>query len=383
MKIAIATFADLPNPPSKGGAVESLIDDLCKINEKKNQLSLDVFSVYDSAAVELAKDYRNTEFIYYRRYKNRRISKKNIVHKLFDKSIPDRTMQELIKLINLNCYDYVLVTSINYEMEYIFQKINSRVIWYLHGDPISVLSREAIKRITNHCYAVITVSDFVNSRITSVDSKCKVMTIRNCTDLLPVQPKEEFAVRQEIRGEIGVRDSDKLFVYIGRITPIKGIYELVEAFVIANIKNTKLLIVGAPSDESEKIYLKKIKSIANQNVIYWGYAAHGSLNKLYCAADCIVAPSVCQEAALLIALEAAICHRFLIATKIGGIPEYADDNTILVEYNERFVNNLADAMQYICASAYHIVQKKIESNPVEKYYDDFCNVLLQFTKEDI
>lgn len=228
-------------------------------------------------------------------------------------------MQKLIKLIKRNYYDYVIVTSINYEMEYVFQKLSSKVIWYLHGDPLSILPAEVIKRITNYCHAVITVSDFVNSRVTSVSPMCKVMTIRNCTDLMPVLPENETAVRQEIRKKIHVQDNDKLFTYIGRITSIKGIYELVQAFAIANVPNTKLLIVGAPSDESERVYFEKIKNLANHDVIYWGYEEHNSLNKLYCAADCIVAPSICQEAALLIALEAAICHRPLIATNIGGI----------------------------------------------------------------
>ena len=38
MKIAIATFADLPSPPVKGGAVETLIDIICQINEKKKKI---------------------------------------------------------------------------------------------------------------------------------------------------------------------------------------------------------------------------------------------------------------------------------------------------------------------------------------------------------
>ena len=78
MKIAIATFAGLPNPPVKGGAVETLIDDLCKINELENRLTIDVFSVYDCDAADAAKEYKNTEFIFYQKYKSRKISKKNI-----------------------------------------------------------------------------------------------------------------------------------------------------------------------------------------------------------------------------------------------------------------------------------------------------------------
>ena len=209
MSIAIATFAGLPNPPVKGGAVETLIDDLCKKNEVGKRLVIDVFSIYDDAAFEAAKEYKNTEFVFYQKYKNRRISKKNIIRRLFKKSVPDRTMSEIVRMLNRKEYDYVIITSINYEMEYIFQEIHSKVIWYLHGDPLSVLAPDAIKRITEHCHAILTVSDFVNNRITSVEPKCKVITVRNCTDLLPVRPEEELSVRQRIREKIGVQNNDK------------------------------------------------------------------------------------------------------------------------------------------------------------------------------
>lgn len=383
MKIAIATFAGLPNPPVKGGAVETLIDDLCIINELENSLTIDVYSVYDSEAAEVAKKYKNTEFLFYQKYKSRKISKKNVVRKLFKKSIPDKTMSQIVQMINRKEYDYVIITSINYEMEYIFQKVRSKVIWYLHGDPLSVLRQDAVKRISDHCYAVITVSDFVKKRVTSVNPQCKVITVRNCTDLVPVSPEDELTIRQSIREKIGAQVNDKLFVYIGRITPIKGIYELVQAFSIANIPNTKLLIVGAPSDENEKKYYENIKSIASLGVKYWGYATHSTLNEIYCAADCIVAPSMCQEAALLIALEASICRRPLITTNIGGIPEYVDENAIMIEYNDSFVENIAEAMKSVCCMD---ERKKInvrESDLVTKYYDDFFNTLQQLARENV
>lgn len=385
MKIAIATFAGLPNPPVKGGAVETLIDDLCKINELENCLTIDVFSVYDSDAATAAKEYKNTHFIFYQKYISRKISKKNIIRKLFKKSIPDKTMSEIVRMINLNEYDFVIITSINYEMEYIFQRIHSKVIWYLHGDPLSVLRQKTIKRIVDHCYGVVTVSDFVNKRITSVNPRCRVITVRNCTDLLPVNPEEESAVRQKIREKIGVQTNDKLFAYVGRITPIKGLYELVEAFSIANIPNTKLLIVGAPSDDEEKSYFEKVKSKATSDVIYWGYAEHRSLNELYCATDCIVAPSICQDAAPLIALEASICHRPLITSNRGGIPEYADQNAWIIEYNERFVEGIAEAMKSVCnvdtEEKRHV--KGEEGDQIKRYYNDFCKALKQLSGENI
>lgn len=380
MKIAIATFAGLPNPPVKGGAVETLIDDLCKVNELKNQLSIDVYSVYDYDADKAAKDYKNTEFIFYQQYRNKKLSKKNIVYKILKRSIPDKTMLGIVELLNYRQYDYVIITSINYEMEYVFQKINARVIWYLHGDPLSSLKAESIKRITNHCRAVITVSDFINSRIRSVDPNCEVITVRNCTDMLAVSSQNEFKIKKMIREKNNVELNNKLFVYIGRITPIKGIYELVQAFVLANIPNTKLLIVGMPSNDDEKKYFEKIKTISNSNVKYAGYIPHNILNEFYCAADCIVAPSICQEAAPLIALEAAVCHRPIITTNIGGIPEYVDSNAIMVEYNDKFVENLVQAMKKVYNNKFNVELNERETNQVEKYYKDFVDVLQRLYK---
>ena len=257
MKIAIATFADLPSPPVKGGAVETLIDIICQINEKKKKIDIDLFSIADKNAEIKAAEYHQTEFVYYQKYYSKKINVKSIAWKLFKKSIPDKTMSGITSLINKEDYDFVIITSINNEMEYIFRKIHSKVIWYLHGDPLSVLSTDAIERITNQCYSVITVSDFVKSRVKSAAPGCRAVTVRNCTDLIPIPDKEVTVVKQKIRNKAEIGMKDKLFVYIGRIIPIKGVYELVRAFVSADMQNAKLLIVGAPSNRGEEIYLEK------------------------------------------------------------------------------------------------------------------------------
>lgn len=381
MKIAIATFAGLPSPPVKGGAVETLIDNICQINEKKKKLDIDLFSITDKNAEIKAAEYHQTEFVYYQKYHSKKINAKSITWKLFKKSIPDKTMSGIISLINKEDYDFVIITSINNEMEYIFRKIHSKVVWYLHGDPLSVLSTDAIERITKQCYSIITVSDFVKSRVKSAAPECRVVTVRNCTDLVPIPDKEVTAVKQKIRNKAEIGMKDKLFVYIGRITPIKGVYELVQAFVSADMQNGKLLIVGAPSNRDEEIYLEKIKKIANSNVKYWGYADHDKLNELYCAADCVVAPSICQEAALLIGLEASVCRRRLIATNIGGIPEYIDKNGLLVNYDEKFVENLARELISVNAADDCEICSEIVSNQMESYYDDFYKTLQIFDEE--
>ena len=259
--------------------------------------------------------------------------------------------------------------------------VNNPLRFIYAGNLLSVLSTDAIERITNQCYSVITVSDFVKSRVKSAAPGCRAVTVRNCTDLIPIPDKEVTVVKQKIRNKAEIGMKDKLFVYIGRIIPIKGVYELVRAFVSADMQNAKLLIVGAPSNRGEEIYLEKIKEIANSNVKYWGYADHDKLNELYCAADCVVAPSICQEAAPLIALEASVCRRRLIATNIGGIPEYIDKNGLLVNYDEKFVENLAKELISVNAVDDCEICSEIVSNQMESYYDDFYNALQIFDEE--
>ena len=66
---------------------------------------------------------------------------------------------------------------------------------------------------------------------------------------------------------------------------------------------------------------------------------------------------------------------------MGGIPEYIDENTILIEYGDDFTENLIKALKDMCNNKFNqqIINKKF--NMVENYYDDFCNALKQINKE--
>ena len=64
MKIAIVTASSLPMPPVNGGAVENLIDIILKHNEITDEHKFTVYSCKSQRALEVSKEYKNTEFIY-------------------------------------------------------------------------------------------------------------------------------------------------------------------------------------------------------------------------------------------------------------------------------------------------------------------------------
>ena len=61
-----------------------------------------------------------------------------------------------------------------------------------------------------------------------------------------------------------------MLLYVGRISPHKGIHLLIKAFRIVNTKlpDAKLVIVGKHTFDD---YSKKLKRLANQNVLFAGF----------------------------------------------------------------------------------------------------------------
>lgn len=377
MKIAFATFAGLPNPAVLGGAVETLIDDICNVNETRKELSIDVFSVNNELAREKSKEYSCTDYNYYFTKKNSYFSKKNIVYKITKKSIPNKTMNSICKTINNEGYDFVIVTSINAEFKYVFKKIHSKVIWYLHGDPISILPNDILKDICKQCCGIITVSDFINKRISSVGVCCPVKTLKNCASLIPVSKEDEAAVNKEIREKYKIDSNDILYLYFGRITKIKGIFELIQAFNIADIQNAKLLIVGKPSNDEETEYYNELKRISDDRVIFAGYVDHSQLNKVICASNIVAVPSICHEAAGLSVIESVKCKKRLICSNMGGIPEYAK-NAIMVDYDSDFVDSLADAIKDSSKQNNMPMNEEKSDYSVFDFYDAFVDTLAFF-----
>ena len=70
MKIAIICSSGLPVPAVKGGAIETLVEIICKENEVYKKLDIDVYSIYDEEAIVESKKYEKSNFIYLCKNKN-------------------------------------------------------------------------------------------------------------------------------------------------------------------------------------------------------------------------------------------------------------------------------------------------------------------------
>lgn len=349
MKIAIITSGLLPVPAVSGGAIETLIDNFIKQNEIEKKTNIDIYSIYNLKSKKIINknEYKYTKYIYINPLGNMMLK---VINKIFKKNIQTNLLyqKEILKIINKKQYDYIIIE--NYP-ELVLNINSTKIIPYIHSDVFNIETKNA-KEILSKSYKVISVSDFIKKRIIEIDKKQenKVYTVYNSIDFGNIENDDYEIYRKEYRGKYHIGKEDFVFCYSGRISPEKGVLELVRAFKKSNIQGSKLLLVGGIWYGCNKSndYLEKIKKEANKNTIFAGYVTHKEMNKLLCATDVGVVPSICNEAAGLSVVEFMNTGNIVVASNMGGIGEYLNkEDNYLVDYRntDQFINDLSDTMK--------------------------------------
>jgi glycosyltransferase involved in cell wall biosynthesis len=123
--------------------------------------------------------------------------------------------------------------------------------------------------------------------------------------------------------------NDPVMLYIGRISPHKGIHLLIEAFhlVRQQVPNARLLVVGKHTFSD---YSKKLREMGNGVVSFVGYVDDEELPSYYAACNVYVTCSLWEGFNLPIA-EAQSCGKPVVAFDIGAHREVINGEGVLVE----------------------------------------------------
>lgn len=108
------------------------------------------------------------------------------------------------------------------------------------------------------------------------------------------------------------------FLYVGSLTPEKGIRTLLKAFR-GMPESCSLKIYGS----GRQGYVKKLRKAAagDGRIVFAGTAGHETIEHAYLDADCVVIPSEVPETYCMVLHEALASGRFVVASRIGAIPE--------------------------------------------------------------
>ncbi len=205
--------------------------------------------------------------------------------------------------------------------------------------PVSLISRYKIlfrlyiyllrqKLMWKRADLLIAVSNSVaNDLSTYYDiPKDKIRVVYNGVDTNTFRNIKDF---EALKKQLGLSEK-RVVLFIGTIRPVKGLHYLVKAIpdVIKVVPNSFFLMIGGtpkwmPSQASYKPELERIinRLKISKYVKLMEPVSHQELPHFYSMADLVVLPSS-YEASPKVILEAASCEKPVVASNIGGIPEY-------------------------------------------------------------
>lgn len=218
------------------------------------------------------------------------------------------------------------------------EMLRNRYLWWLsllhpsvrhwYTDHISRMSgiqqshqgrKKFVKRILSKRYdKVLCVSQFVLDDLRSNKLCSDLILFRHFINTDRFRPDE--AERNKLRKQL---DAEGRFILltVAHLIKAKGIEVLIKALA-ALPENVVLWIVGE-GDESER--LRQLSSDLNVSARVCFHGLQNNVAPFMQAADCFVCPSLWAEAAGLVNLEASASGLPVIASRIGGIPEYVDE----------------------------------------------------------
>ncbi|GAF96359.1 unnamed protein product, partial [marine sediment metagenome] len=125
--------------------------------------------------------------------------------------------------------------------------------------------------------------------------------------------------KQEARRQLGFNDG-KILLFVGRIDPLKGIEQLLEAVARLKDKGVRLVVIGGDADSREVDWLQEMKEKLglDKQITFQGLVKHDELPRFYHAADVTVMPSY-YESFGLVGLESLACGTPVVATDVGDM----------------------------------------------------------------
>lgn len=384
----------MPVPAVCGGAIETLITSIVKKYSKEDGFRLTIFSVYHKEAVEEAKKYPDVRFVWTHTNTFWNLSKHAVfltVRGLTGKTIRvlQRHYNEIAPVIQNEKFDLLIVEGGDEQAVIDIAKGYKREQLVFHAH-IHFIPKEEVVKGYGH---MIGVSNFV---VREYEKACSIPVnthvLKNAIDVKRFSRSVSEEQKRNIRRKLGLSEKDFVILYVGRIMEIKGVLELMKAVASLRDPYIKLLLVGSANfgKRAFSSYERKVKKLAEQNkkgIIFTGYVDNTEVYKYASVANVQCVPTLVEEAAGLVLMEAMSEGLPLIVTKSGGVVEYVDKNTVLFIKRENIVRNLKKALVYM---KNHPEERekmsenaKIQSKKYDEaiYYKNFLGVIAEIKGE--
>lgn len=218
-----------------------------------------------------------------------------------------------------------------------------------------------ILRIYDKIDAFISPSMFLQAKVRQMGFGKKIVYLPNFTSL------EQFA---ECSGP-----KENSIVYVGRLSPEKGITTLLEAVRGLDIQ---LKIIGDGPERESLEY--KTKSERLDNVVFLGYKSGDALMDDVKHSISLIMPSECYENNPRSVIEAFAVGKPVIGARIGGIPELVKDGTTGYTFTPGDASDLREKIEYLLRDPDSAIEmgknarRFIEQNNPGNHYQDLMKI---------
>lgn len=166
---------------------------------------------------------------------------------------------------------------------------------------------------------VIAISEYLKKRSMESGVKCPVEIAPNGVET----KKYELAVKdQSVRKSLGLKESERILITTSRLVKKNAVGDIIKSLSYLPL-DVKLLILG---DGPDRLELERLAEEWNlrKRVFFLGFVNQNDLPKYLLAADIFVRPSLSEGLGISF-LEAMAAGRPVIATPVGGIPDFLKD----------------------------------------------------------
>lgn len=380
-KIMLIAASTTPIPATRGGATETMMSHLIDVNEIEKKVQFVICSYYDEEAEKLSHNYKNSKFCYY--YGNYRVDDLCLLpYRVLRKVSGGRTylcsnfIRWCVKRIKEEQPDCILVEGNHFQVLQLSRETSLPIILHMHIDGLNITTDNG-KRIVNACKGVIVISEFCAKRVCEIDAfqSQKVYVLKNTIDVDHFKCEKDDFFKKQFYRRNGLEKDDKGIMYCGRLDDQKGIGELLEAFIKIEQEGLYLLVIGSSAykDGKKNAFVRELENRAaksGKKIIFTGYVSQNELPKYFSLPMISVVPSKCQEAAGNVIIESLACELPVVATKRGGIPEYADESAcLLVDCDSFLVEHLRMAIERLIFNPDVYLKKKKSARAISLQYD--------------
>lgn len=259
-----------------------------------------------------------------------------------------KAAKRIARYANDNRFDIIHAQAIGPALMGVMAKrlYKCRIPWIWHNHGITDFAYKYIVRHLNKLDLIIANSDYVKETLKGHGVKAnKIKRIHNGISYndFKASSEEKIANRKSLCKEINIPENDFLSIYVGRLSPEKGVEVFLEGFenFYTDNRDAQCILVG---DGAQKQGLQaQINNYKSKNNIHF-LGFRSDIRQLVSGCDALVLPSHIETFSLT-TLQAFASGTVCIATDVGGTPEQILDKFSGILFPDKDAKALAEALQ--------------------------------------